>query len=282
MCEDADPSRLRQESETDMYEFYREGFFGYGEKGDFQFYSIWHIVPLLVIALSLALIILFRDKLRSWKGDGRFRFIFAFIMLMVEMSFFWRLLYVGNEYGAHSLMTLLPFQVCQWGLYCAAFAMMSENETLLGINFFATLGLTGAALFIPSVIVRTGPSYYRYYQFWIEHGFPVIAVVYMMAVHGKKPRYWHLWLTVGLLMLLSIPSVIANHRIPNANYMYLGNYVPGSEFTVDPLSFMPQAQLPRYLITMAIVVSLFHGLYFLWKWIYTAYRRRHGERANMA
>ena len=265
-----------------MYEFFNEGFFGYGEKGDFEFYSFWHFLPLCVIALCITAIILYRDRLRVWRGDRRFRFIFAFIMLMVEMSFFWRLLYVGNEYGAHSLMTLLPFQVCQWGLYCAAFALMSENETLLGINFFVTLGLTGAALFIPSVIVRTGPTYYRYYQFWIEHGSPVIAVIYMMAVHGKRPKYRHLWLSVGLLMLLSIPSVIANHRIPNANYMYLGNFVPGSEYTVDPLSFMPKAQLPRYILTMALVVALFHGLYFLWKQIETAHMRRRESRAQSA
>lgn len=263
-----------------MYQFYSEGFFGYGEKGDFVPGSFWHLLPIVVLALGVVLIVLERGKLRGWKGDRRFRYIFAFIMLVAEMSYFWRLLYVGDETGANSLMIKLPLQVCQWGLYCAAFAMMMKSDTLLGINFFVTLCLTAPALFVPSVIIRTGPAYYRYYQYWMEHGLPVIAVAYMMAVHGKKPRYWHLWLSVGLLMLLSIPCMIANHHIPNANFMYLGNYVPGSELTVDPLSFLPKPPAARYAAMFAVVIALFHGLYFLWKWILMARRRsHHGTRA---
>ena len=64
-----------------------------------------------------------------------------------------------------------------------------------------------------------------------------------------------------LLMLLSIPSVIANRRIPNANYMYLGNYAEGSTGFVDPLSFLSHSQALRYLSMFALAVVLFHLLY---------------------
>lgn len=251
----------------EVYEFYSKGFFGYGERGDFVPWSIWHIVPLLVIAAAIFLLWRFREPLRNWKHEYRFRCVFAFVMLLSEMSYFWRILYVGNEWGIGTLMDKLPFHVCQWGLFCAVFALMSDSETLFGINFFVTLCLTLPALFVPTVIIFTGPGYFRYYQFWMEHGLPVIAVFYMMFVREKRPKYWHLWLSLGLLMLLSIPSVIANRTIPGANYMYLGNFTGSDVEVTDPLSFLPRSQVPRYISLFAVVAALFHLLYAIEKFI---------------
>jgi len=58
-------------------EFYSSGFFGYGEKGDFQY------------------------------------FLPAFVILLAEMSYFWRVMYVGiANTEEHNLMDKLPLQVC--------------------------------------------------------------------------------------------------------------------------------------------------------------------------
>lgn len=245
------------------YVFYSGGFFGYGERGDFVPWSIWHIIPLLVIAAAIFLIWRYREQLRNWKHEYRFRCIFAFVMLLAEMSYFWRILYIGNEWGLATLMDKLPLQVCQWGLICAVFALMSDSDTLFGINFFVTICLTLPALFVPAVIIFTGPRYFRYYQFWLEHGLPLIAVFYMIFVREKRPKYWHLWLSIGLLTLMSIPCVIANRTIPGANYMYLGNFTESNVAFTDPLSFLPNSQLPRYLSLLALTLTLFHLLYFI-------------------
>ena len=245
-----------------MYQFHNEGFFGYGESGDFTPFTVQHFIPLALIALCAATVVIKRRDLLAAKYERRAGYIFAFVMLLVEMSYFWRLLYVGDETGAGSLMIKLPLQVCQWGLICAVFAITSKSPALTGINFFVTLCLTTPALFVPAVISHTGPAYYRYYQFFLEHGMPLISTVYLMAVHGIRPKYRHLWLSVGLLSLMSVPCVIANCTIPNANYMYLGNYVEGSDFTVDPLSFLPEILWVRYVILFAAVTAIFHAAYF--------------------
>lgn len=259
------------------YQFYSGGFFGYGEKGDFVPYSLMHFIPILVIVLLIVLCFLKKDRLRSWKYEGRFRFICAFVMLIAEMSYFWRLVYVGDETGAGSMLLKLPLQVCQWGLICAFFALLSLNDTLFGINFFISLCLTTPALFIPTVISRTGPGYYRYYQFWLEHGLPIINVFYLMTVHRKKPKYRHVWLAVGLLLLMSIPCLIANRTIPNANYMYLGNFAPGSTNTLDPLSSFPKEQYPRFFLMVGLAVVLFHIAFFVWKGIDQLYQKKHSK-----
>jgi len=45
---------------------------------------------------------------------------------------------------------------------------------------------------------------------------------------------------------------------------------------------LPEAQLPRYVLTMALVVALFHGLYFLWKRIERAQSRKKAKSAQAA
>ena len=251
-----------------MYQFYSEGFFGYGQEGNFQPYGIAHLLPLLITAIAVYFTWKKRENLQNWKYERRLRFVLSFVMLIAEMSYFWRTLYVGNEQGDYTLMTKLPLQVCQWGLICCVYMLTSGNDALFGINFFISLGCTLFALFIPqTVISRTGPAYYRYYQFWMEHLLPIYGTLYMMIVHGKSPRYRHLWLSVGCLLLLAIHSYFANELIPEADYLYVRLNIP----------FLPEGQLFRMTVYLALIVLLFHGMW----WILNACtsRRKANERS---
>ena len=248
-----------------MYQFYSEGFFGYGDPGDFRYFTLPHVLPILLLIAAIVLVYRFRERLREWKWEGRFRYVLAFVMLLAEMSYFWRLLYVGDETGMHSLMIKLPLQICQWGLICAVFMVMSRNDVLFSINYYCTLIFSTVALLMPTVIMRTGPGYYRYYQFWLEHELPIFATFYMMYVHGKRPQYRHIWTTLGLLAVLAAFCAVANARIPGANFMYLaGN--PENGVAGDNLSsLLPRSQPIRAAVYAAAAVVLFHLDYLLWK-----------------
>ena len=241
-----------------MYQFYSEGFFGYGDLGDFHPFGLWHILPILLLVAAAVLTRRKREAIRGWKYERRFRYILSFVMLMAEMSYFWRLLYVGDEYGDFTLLVKLPIQVCQWGLICAVYMITSKSDFLFGINFFISLGCTTIALFVPqTVISQTGPGYFRYYQFWLEHLLPIYSTLYMMMVHGKRPKYRDLWTSMGFLVLLAIPSYMANVAIPEADYLYMRMNIP----------FMPDSILLRLPIYGAIILLLFHGMWLLWKYI---------------
>ena len=248
-----------------MYDFYDEGFFGYGEPGDFKYYSLMHFIPILLLVGAVFFAYKYRDKLAQWKYEGRFRFIMAFVMLMVEMSYFWRLLYVGDESGTNNLMIKLPLQVCQWALIICVFMVTSKNDTLFGLSFFLSLTLGIIPLLMPTVITKTGPTYYRYYQFWLEHELPIFMTYYMLFVHKKSVKYMDLWRTVGFLILLSVPSVIANSKIPGANYMYLNGESKGGAMGGNVAQFFPESQFIRYSCFLLIVIILFHISYWIYK-----------------
>ena len=246
-----------------MYEFFDEGFFGYGEPGDFQYYSFWHFLPIFILICGVYFVYKRREAIKTWKWEGRFRYIMAFIMLIVEMSYFWRLLYVGDESGVNSLMIKLPLQVCQWALIACVFMVMSKNDTLFGITFFLSLTLGMIPIMMPTVITKTGPTYYRYYQFWLEHEIPIFMTYYMMFIHDKRPRYKDIWIAQGALTLLSIPCVIANKKIPGANFMYINGESQGGAVGGNVAQLFPESQLIRYISFFVIVLILFHISYWI-------------------
>jgi hypothetical integral membrane protein (TIGR02206 family) len=251
------------------YQFYSEGFFGYGEKGDFQMFGFWHFLPIALLILAMVLTTIKRNRFREWKYEVKFRYILSFVMLMAEMSYFWRLLYVGNEYGGNTLMTRLPMQLCQWGLICCVFMIISLNDTLFGLNYFITFFGAIIAIASPIVLSLTGPTYFRYYQFWLEHLLPIYGTYYAMTVHGKRPKYWHLWLAYGGMLAMAIPASIVNLAFEQANYFYLKLKLP----------MIPENYILRVVIYSLITIAAFH---LLWGVLLVVDRRKKRVRESVA
>lgn len=249
-------------------QFYREGFFGYGEEGDFVMFGFWHFLPIVLLILAIVLTTRKRDRFLQWKHEVRFRYILSFTMLMAEMSYFWRLLYVGDELGGNSLMAKLPMQLCQWGLICCVYMIISLNDTLFGLNYYITFFGAIIAIISPIVISRTGPTYFRYYQFWFEHLLPIYATYYVMTVHGKRPKYWHLWLAYGGMLLMTIPATIVNLAVEDANYFYLKLELP----------FLPESYALRVIIYSLVTIAAFHLLWGLQKGMDHLREKRHEKR----
>ena len=231
--------------------FFNEGFFGYSTKQDFFMGSIWHILPIALMILVIILIYKNREKIKNYKYETSVRFILAFVMMIVEMSFFWRLLYVGNQGEADTMLTYLPFQMCQWGLLVCIFTITSKNQKLFSINYYITLLFASIALIYPIVIKNAGPRYYRYYQFWLEHILPIISVFYLMFVHGMKPEKKGILYTFFVTGPLAIIALIANSRIEGARYLYL---------TLD-VKILPENMILRVVILAVLVVGIFYLMY---------------------
>lgn len=231
--------------------FFSEGFLGYSTKQDFFMGSIWHILPIALMILTIILIYKYREKIKNYKYEARIRYILAFVMLIVEMSFFWRLLYVGNQGEADTMLTYLPFQMCQWGIILCIFTIISKNEILFSMNYYITLLFASIALIYPLVITNAGPRYYRYYQFWLEHTLPIISVFYLMFVHGMKPQKKGILYTCFVTVPLAIVALIANSKIKGARYLYL---------TLD-VKFLPKNMILKAAILFVLVMIVFYIMY---------------------
>ena len=201
--------------------FFSGGFFGFGKEGDFRYGSLAHIAPIFITLVVICLIWKYRNELRNFKYEEELRFIFAAILLIIEMSFFWRLFYVGPYEGKPSFMSNLPLQVCQWTLIITSFMIMKKSQLLFSISYCYCLTWNIFAICTPAVISTTGPGYYRYYQFWGEHLLPIIGMFYMLFVHKFRVKPCYLILPLGLVEVMGVLAVKLNTTFPYANYLYM-------------------------------------------------------------
>lgn len=259
---------------TTQVNFYSKGFFGYGEKGNFSYWSFAHFAPIILMAVAIFLMFRFRNKLREWKHEENFRFIYAAVMIFVEMSYFWRLLYVGSSEPDKvvDLLDKLPLQVCEWTCILSTFMLMKKNKTLYQICFYVCLTIGIFPLLTPSVIVTTGPAYYRYYQYWLEHILPPLAVLYMTFVHGFRPSLKGISFASGFMSVLVVLALICNFNIPEANYLYLA--IGTTDGGGSIMDIFPKNVWVRLALLFVAVMAMFFLAYYVAKFIEAMYNKK--------
>ena len=265
-------------------EFYKDGFFGYGEKGNFKYWSFSHFTPIILFAIAVYLIYRYRDALKNWKHEENFRFIFAALMLFAEMSYFWRLLYVGSSEPEElvNLIDKLPLQVCEWTCIFAIFMITKKSRAIYQICFYVCFTIGIFPILTPSVITTAGPAYYRYYQYWLEHMLPPLAVFYMTFVHGFRPKKKGIISAIVFMSVLVVMALICNANIPGANYLYLADgTTSGGGSIMDPIRDMVGGSTAALIALLsAVVVGIFFLAFYVHKWILTLSEKQVKEKSK--
>ena len=199
----------------------------------------------------------FRDKIRGFKHEEKIRYTMAFMMIVSEMSYFWRL--VGITSLNPNPVDHLPITVCGWTIVFCSYMVIGKSQTLYDISYFWLFSGTIFALITPTVITFTGPTRYRFYQFWVEHTMGYIAIFYMTFIHGMRPTIKSAIKSYVSLAILAVIAFSANEIIgPGANYLYMAR----PESTPSILDFLPPILAVRIII-MALAVTLLFVLSYL-------------------
>ena len=241
-----------------MKEFFQY-FFGAGSEVEFTNFSLAHFIPILVAACVIALIYFCRDKIRISKREKAYRYIISFILIICEMSYFWRLVGVPSL-GANPA-DHLPITVCGWAVIFASLMIVGKSQSLFDIIYFWLFSGTIFALVTPTVISYTGPTRYRYYQFWLEHTMGYVAVFYMIFVHKMRPRWKSMLKSYIALTVLAVIAYFANQMIGNgANYLFMAR----PEDSPSVLDILPPNFTLRICVMAAVVTLMFFLAYLPW------------------
>lgn len=234
-------------------------FFGQGTEVEFENFTFAHLAPILVAAALIFLIYRFRDKIAEYKNEHRFRYAIAFIMIISEMSYYWRL--VGIPELGPNPMDHLPIFVCGWAVIFGSYMIVGKNQYLFDICYFWALCGTIFALMTPTVLSYAGPTRFRYYQFWTEHLIGYIGIFYLIFVHKMRPNIKSMVRSYVWLAILAVIAYIANTIIgPGANYLFMAR----PESTPSILDILPPNFALRLLIMAAVVTALFFVAYLPW------------------
>ena len=234
-------------------------FFGKGDTEEFVNFGFAHFAPILIAVAVILLIRRFRTQLRDSKWEEKLRYALAFTLIVCEMSYFWRL--VGVPSLEPNPVDHLPITVCGWVVIFCSYMVIGKSQTLFDISYFWLFSGTVFALITPTVITYTGPTRFRYYQFWLEHTLGYVAIFYMIFVHGMRPTVKSAVKSYIALVVLALIAWFANSMIgPGANYLFMAK----PEDTPSILDILPPNFALRVLV-MAAVITLMYGLaYYPW------------------
>ncbi len=232
-------------------------FFGAGETVEFQNFGLSHFLPILIMLAVIFAIAKYREPLKNYRNEQRIRLGLAFALIITEMSYYWRL--IGMPELGPNPIDHLPITVCGWCVVFSSYMLLSKTQWLFDISYFWLLSGTVFALLTPTVITYTGPTRFRYYQFWLEHTLGYIAIFYMVFVHGMRPNTKSLIRSIFWMAVLALIAYYANTLLgPGANYLFMAR----PETTPSILDILPPNFALRISI-MALVMVVLHGVAYL-------------------
>ena len=233
-------------------------FFGRGTESEFSLFTPAHIAPILLMLFIIWLIYKNRDSLRGSKYDETIRYALAFAMIICDMSYYWRLGAMPSLGG--NAVENLPIGVCAWSIILGSFMMVGKSQNLFDIVYFWLLSGSLFALLTPTVLTYTGPTRYRYYQFWLEHTLGYIAIFYLIFVHNMRPTIRSAVKSYIALWVMVIFAYWVNTMIPGANYLYMAR----PEAAPSVLDILPPNFILRTAIMGAVITLMFVLAYLPW------------------
>ncbi len=235
-------------------------FLGQGDTVEFTNFTLAHLLPILFGAAVVLLIYRFRKPLRAHECvDKAARYALAFLLICSEMSYYWRLIAIPSLNP--NAIDHLPITVCGWVVVFTSYMLVGRSQTLFDISYFWVFAGTVFALITPTVITYTGPTRFRYYQFWAEHLLGYVAIFYMIFVHKMRPTVRSAVKSYIALMVLAVIAYVANSVLgPGANYLFMAK----PEDTPSILDILPPNFLLRLLVMVAAITALFFLSYLPW------------------
>ena len=233
-------------------------FFGQGTETEFSIFTLPHFLP---IAVMIAVIFLIRNNaeaLRSWKHEENLRYVLAFALIIADMSYYWRL--VGVPALQPGPVENLPIGVCGWAAIFCSYMVIGKKQTLFDITYFWLLSGSLFALLTPTVLTTTGPTRFRYYQFWADHTLGYVAIFYMIFVHGMRPNVKSMFKSYAALVVMALIAYNVNVMIPGANYLYMAR----PESAPSVLDILPPHFGLRLTIMVAVITLMYWLAYLPW------------------
>lgn len=232
-------------------------FLGAGSTEEFANFTFAHFAPILLMIGLILLMWRFQDKLRGFKHEKTLRYVIAFALIFSEMSYYWRLIAVPSL--GPNPVDHLPITVCGWVVVFASYMVIGKSQNLFDICYFWLFSGSIFALITPTVITFTGPTRFRYYQFWLEHTLGYIAVFYMIFVHKMRPTVKSAIKAYAALVVLAVIAYCTNRLLgPGANYLFMAR----PEDTPSILDILPPNFALRLFI-MALAITALFGLSYL-------------------
>lgn len=216
----------------------------------FELFGASHIAVMLSLVVLYVLVFFFRKTLRQPSVDKPFRMTIAAILLIQEIGLH---LYRYNV-GLWTLDYALPLHFCNMMILASIYLMFTGNKTVFDVVYL--FGLAGTLQAILTPAVEEGFPHFRFYQFFIAHGFIILSSLYYVFVHKYRVDFKSVIKTFVIVNIL-VPPIMLVNWLTGGNYNNL-NRVPDVPTLIDHLG-----PWPYYLIPLEVLAIIFLLLAYL-------------------
>ena len=233
-------------------------FFGAGAEVEFALFTPAHFAPILVMILVILVIRNKQEDLRASRHEEKLRYILAFALIISDMAYYWRL--AGAPWLSGGPVDSLPIGVCGWAAIFCSFMLVGRSQSLFDIVYFWALSGSLFALITPTPLTYTGPTRFRYYQFWANHTLSYVAIFYMIFVHKMRPTVRSAVKSFCALVAMCFLAYWVNTMIPGANYLFLAR----PEAAPSVLDILPPNFVLRTSIMAVVILAMYALAYLPW------------------
>lgn len=185
------------------------------ESATFPFFSVYHIVPLVLTALIIYVMILNREKIKNNQVVNKIRLTIGLIMLTQQVLLYTWYMVSDLNLLQEALPLYLSRVITIITVVCLLFGLKSYNYLVFHIGM-----LSGAmALLLPDTSGYVFP-HVMYTQFFITHAGLLITACFVYFVEDYKPNREDLIKLMNFIILYAVSVSIINYFI-SANYGYM-------------------------------------------------------------
>lgn len=150
---------------------------------DFHLFSVEHIVALVLIAVAITLLVVFREQIQAWPKSRRRRLeITAGLILLLARGGLY-LYYMIFDIG---LKEMLPIYMCRLVIIALLYTLFTGRKGLLFMVYY--FGIIFGVM--PLIVVDTGGHTFphaTYFSFFIGHGMILFFNIYYMLIENYRP-----------------------------------------------------------------------------------------------
>ncbi|MBB6023170.1 putative integral membrane protein (TIGR02206 family) [Paenibacillus sp. JGP012] len=221
----------------------------------FMAFSTSHIISMIIIALLVLLLFLFRHSLRKLSERSSRLLRVGLASMMIGSEIVLQLWYVYG--GVWSLQTSLPLELCSLTLLLSALLLLTRTRWLYSALLFA--GIAGALMAIVTPNLGYAYAHFRFIQFFTAHAMIILALLYMTWVEQFRPG----WRSVaGSMIFVNIAALVvyAADVLLGANYMFL-RHKPNTPSVIDMLGPYPVYILGEEILALVLFTMLYLVLF---------------------
>lgn len=204
---------------------------------NFTFFSMTHLVTLILFFLTCFLFVYFRKQLKSYQKIIKWT---LFITLLVcEVSFhLW--LIITNQWEVADL----PLQVCSLSTFISLYLFLKKSQKAFHLLFFIGLLPAILSMVTPDIIYQF--PHYRFLKYFLHHSAIPLAVMYFILFEGYRVPRKAVLTSFITLNIIAVPVFFLNKWL-DTNFFFLAS--PSESTTL--LSFFGSGIM--YYINLEIV-----------------------------